>query len=1172
VICVICDESDKNQVEAGLRDSVSQEEDYVYVTSFSDLEDQFAAENFVPSTILITVSLAWPAVFYRYQHFGGVKIGAALRRDYLQRAPIIFLAVTGKQYLLRLSVDEKFLSFLDSEGAGFVSFPWSVDKIATETSGLKALSERQLDLVVAEHCDLVGHWRSLAHRLGNCVNELSNRRSEARSLVKLWGRSITRFAPQHVEAFTRLRDLFDQDLSEINHSELKDVLQSFDTQIRGLGDQRVLSNAPAAISDQVPNSPPTGYSKLLVADDMPQDFLMNSLEAEYGYQIIRPQAMKLPTAKSVFDRELPGVVLADMYYKRSDRDTEVPDKRVGDEFIRYVLTHPAFRDSAVRKPIVLVISKAELNPETEVRFGAINCSGVKKATDPAFIHRSIWAAARERGVVELDNRSTARTISNRDINIATGELARDLERCCQQWESLGSVIFNTIESGRRLRVSRDQAVKSATAGFLVHLHELSQKRDNLSIQNCIGLLEQTEELQRVIAAAEPTELHGEWKDLLHGGIAQFGMLPRSSELAVSKVKSILSNLKGTVFHQEDKKAATFAASRLRLIHTLSFQFNTKVPARPTLIALDELLKSILRTASQTEESNGDVVGVIEDAGRREVIRVIIVEDNPHWASEAQDAINQAHRLLGANYQFDILRFQDADSAIESITAAETASKFRLGNAKAKRTFAIVDLCIPQSAQANPKSKGSGRKNIPRVEHGMNVVRTLTSYKYNIPLVVFSSTNDSEDANQLREFGIWKESVIRKDDKSGPLLSRKLVHFVERSTKHVLGRFESESGTPHFRINTVDIPLSSEISETFSAIYQHCQINRTRDFEIDDIIERRTYPKGSDPVSIFHDHIYRIRIGIHRAFRNKGEYIDTKHLIELRGRGEKTKYKLNAEVMTVDEEEELRDYLANEDDTVPLVLLVGQQDRHVHNILKAVGYQISSAKSIIEARSALAEQEIAVVWLFPSASEIGLDEQSSSLSLEARSKQIPLLTITSENADKLYPSDPAANKWARYKICLDINHPYWIHSALAFSKQAIELKMFDPATLFIEPIVELLTGTDLIRGILRLSVNGNNFRMNRSVQSKILGLLLLHPGKTINWLRIKRQLGIDRRHIGNDRKNWTRRLRDSIQKRWAPFEPAASRSWASRVLSSSKEGLCMNATVVRFNFKSTREGK
>jgi DNA-binding response OmpR family regulator len=350
------------------------------------------------SCVLVESSLSWDGNLL--QDFYGFDIAQLLRKEFLVKCPIIIFSPLKRCFFEKLRPSNSKYGLIDTAGCRILSFPFSAETLKSQLSESEPLSDAVWQDVVVRHCGLENEWRSISHQLGGYFSSPNYQEQlrRIRQMVDRWAESISRFAPERVDSLENFRNLLSLPPSAIDLKRLKRALEQLDQGLQDIKPTTNMSLSPGPYN-QPPSRPPKGFAKILIADDEPQRFLIDSLRIQYGYQVI-DQGFKLSQARDLLNDEKPDVVLSDLYFKKSSRPNETPDKSVGNKFIKYALSHPQYLQTDPRKPIVLVTSKASLRTETEIRAGAINCSGANRATDPAFIHSLIWAEAKKRGVSE----------------------------------------------------------------------------------------------------------------------------------------------------------------------------------------------------------------------------------------------------------------------------------------------------------------------------------------------------------------------------------------------------------------------------------------------------------------------------------------------------------------------------------------------------------------------------------------------------------------------------------------------------------------------------------------------------------------------------------------------------------------------------------------------------
>lgn len=110
-----------------------------------------------------------------------------------------------------------------------------------------------------------------------------------------------------------------------------------------------------------------------------------------------------------------------------------------------------------------------------------------------------------------------------------------------------------------------------------------------------------------------------------------------------------------------------------------------------------------------------------------------------------------------------------------------------------------------------------------------------------------------------------------------------------------------------------------------------------------------------------------------------------------------------------------------------------------------------------------------------------------------------------------------------------------------------------------PVVAVMPGSDWLSGRLNLTVNGRPFRMQKSKQGLLLGLLLRNHNEVVSYRQI--DTCVEGRPVPeNARKMWVKNLRDKIRGEWLGLTPDALERPELNILETVGGGLVLHAFV------------
>jgi CheY-like chemotaxis protein len=1135
-----------------------------------------------PRLIFIEASLTWDGNLL--QGFSGIDIASELRRDYQVKCPILFTSPLKQTYFEKLLPTHSKYGLLKATGTYLIPLPCSRDALEKLLPVVESLDDDALREVVLRHCGLQEQWQLTSHRLGGYLSDYQARRAEIRQLVAKWAPSICRFAPDQKNNLATLQNLIDAPVRDIDISALRRALETLDDGLQNVGADIIPIQENV---NQFPRLPPKGYKKVLIADDEPQAFLLNSLRTQYGYDVVR-QAYKLSQAKELLDKEKPDVVLSDYYFKESSRESEIPDKAVGDKFIKYALTHPQYADTPPKKPIVLVTSKATLRAETDIRVGAINCSGVRRSTNPAYIHNVIWTEARKWGVtqpeVPLGREWTLEYSCRRRLE----QYKEDLPKLIKQWGKFRTTVRDTIRLCHLLSHSRENDAPQITRQ-LIGVLEPYESVEALSLDAVDDLFAEIEAVHKAARAAPTSEGKEAIRNILHGRIEQFSSVTNAVKFLLNILSEVARDLSSLTGYQH-------------LGHGLSNALDRDSGSEPLLSVLQVLHEKLLEVLMGLPEpelrpGNFSQGPSPRAAGLREV-NVVVVEDNDFWRDIVLSAIEKTRSKLGEKF---VISYQAFDNAADALTAIPSLSQSPFtgrSDRSGVKTVAIVDICLPVDRKHAKKIRTTlegktDQLEIPRSRYGLNLLRSLSGYEDNIPLIVFSTIDSIEDRRAIGHLGVADEDYLVKGIDDEDAIVRALIRKIEKRAKYVVEELEVEGGDSIFRINGILIPFSKELNKTFAAIYRTCRLTGRNVFSVADIISAREDSANEKSKRVIQDQIYRIRNLILDTLRANGVYVDVRDLIQTRRAADREEfsYQLNAEVMRLDDEGAYESDLEIYTSAVCKVLVVESNPSLLSQIVKSLEeskYEVRCATNVAGAVRAAEEFLPHVVILdlrIPYAeadarrrgtteAEYGGVEAWRQIRMSLRSSTLGVVVLTADS-DKNDLISQAVQAEIPVRNIISKREEGWRNLFLKKvsdeSRRVFLGELADARRDIHEPIVEILDGSDLPNGLLKLVVNGKPFRMRVCQLAKVIGVLLTNPKTLVSYESVKRDIGSRESVTNSDLKNWPKRFKEIIRSQWLTEQAAADKKeLAEIILESSGKGLRLNVQVIDTRVPSRRE--
>lgn len=1075
-------------------------------------------------------------------------------------------------------------SILKSKGVSFIRLPFSSPELGEHlrSSEPTDLTEEELQDVVRWHCGLQDEWRSFSHKLGNLLADYLGNYSEIRRTLAEWAESVRRYAPDQGENLDILEGLLGPAPSAPEKTDIRRALERLDEGLQG-AEPRPAGSSTVEDYARLPARPPRGFSKVMIADDEPQSFLINSLRHQYGYNVVG-QAERLSRAKELLNKEKPDVVLSDYYFKESSRRTELPDKAVGDKFIHYALTHPLYADTTPRKPIVLVISKATLRTDVEIRKGAINCSGANRATDPMFIHGVIWDEARKRGVFEPEEVSGLEWTLEHTCRQRLEQYGEDLAKLIKQWGEFTGTLRDTLRLCRLLSRPGSNDDDYGIVRRAISALEPYEHSDDLPLATVSRIFSETDRVHREALAPPPSQTKQAIRNILHGKIEQFSSVSNA-------VRFLLKTLPGVA--RDLASIPHYRLSGLRLINLLE-EYPESEPLLPVLKHLEgALAETLSNLPGLPSPARPSLMG--SDVNDDDKVKVVIVEDNEYWRDFVIRAVNKTRAILGENFDITYEHFNNAADALAAIQP--TTKPFAIDDADGGeyKTVVIADICLPENREHAEKIRAAseGRSQelaTPHSTHGLNMISKLCGYNYNVPLIVFSTIDSIRDRKMIGAWGVPDEDFLAKDMDGERDLIRALIRKIEKRTKYVIKKYENAEGESKFWINGVEIPFTNELRETFLAFYTLCQAEGRNEWSVTKLIEARGWANSEESKKAIQDHIYRIRNTILGALRANRTYVSVRELIRtIKLPGDEYAYRLNAAVPTADEEDDYEADLQQYENEVCRVLVIENNRQTLGRLiepLESLGYEVRYATNVDDAVLTAREFIPHVISLDLQIPHTRAEAESPDASrgefagLEAweqirtaLSSNAVGVVVPTVNADKNYLLGKAAQMEIPIRNFISKHDAGWINLFLkkvADERRRVFLgEVADASRDVNEPIIELLDGTDLAAGALLLSVNGELFTMKKGAVSKIIGFLLSAP-RTLHSLEAIRAAARSEKPLTtNDLKNWTKRIRKIIKERWLNSADPDPKELTEIILESSAKGLRLNVQVIDTRVPSHR---
>lgn len=1153
-----------------------------FVCDNTALASAFTSYSEEADLIIIEAQLNWDDE--RAIPFYGFDVAATLRKTYLVKTPIVFFSHIPREDFEQLGAQDAKFGLLSAEGSGFLSFPCSPEAAKKEISTLTPLSESSLRDMVLKHCGLLNEWQGIAHTLGNLLAEHQQNSEEIHRIVDGWSETINSFASNQKVNLDNLQALLGQPPGTVASTDLKKALEKLDDGLRGGPPTADGSPLPGSFSP-VPNRPPKGFMKVLIADDEPQPFLINSLRSQYGYDVVG-QAYKLSQAIDLLNKEKPDVVLSDYYFKKSSRETELPDKLVGDRFIQSALTHPQYATTDPKKPIVLVTSKATLRTETEIRVGAINCSGANRATDPLYIHNVIWGEARKRGVLQPENIRGLEWTPEYGWRQRLEQFAEDLPRLIRQWEEFNVVIRDTLRLCHLLSQSSENDDSDIVRQAISVLEPFADV-DDFSLGTVADIFTEIEKVHQAARRPPGSQAKQMLRNILHGKLEQFSSVSNAAKFLLTTLPDVANALMSLARYRHAGRHLS------RALH----MYSEAEPLLPVLMMVNENVLKLL-SLLPVMPSPPSTPQAKRDMASSNKINIVVVEDNNFWRDIIFSAIEKIKSRLGDSFSIQYQHFDNAADALEAIPTTKKSFAIAGGTRSDIKTIAIVDICLPENRE---RAEGIGaaltgrsdRLETPSSAHGLALIRTLSGYNDNASLIIFSTIDSIEDRRTIGGWGVSDNDFLIKGVDDEETLVRALIRKIEKKSKYVIERLGDEHGNGRFRINGLLLRLPKELDRTFSAIYTLAQTTGRNEFSITEIISARGDAPSDKSKRAVQDQIYRIRQLILKTLRANRVYVNIRDLVKTTksSNGDEFVYQLNAEVISADDEEGYETDLANYKNEVCKVLVIEYDPQtlgQITELLESLGYEVAHATNVEDAVRVAKEYLPHIVSLdlqIPtkrglSISGAAVDDDAFG-GLEAwRQIRMALnaatlgVVVATANTDKSYVVAKATQMEIPIRNFVSKREANWLNlflKKISDERRRVFLgEITDAAQDINEPIVEIMDGSDLPKGVLILKVDGRPFKMKVSPVAKIIGMLLSSPNTLLSFRSIKRGIGSEKPVTSNDLKNWPKRIKEIIRNKWLAAHPISNaKELTEKILESSSRGIQLNVHVIDSRAKKSQ---
>jgi DNA-binding response OmpR family regulator len=974
------------------------------------------------------------------------------------------------------------------------------------------------------------HWKQLAHDVAYTFDEYPRRRDESRALLQRWSRAMGRSGPSQRVHLQLLQMLVNTDPSEVSRDQLVIVLDKLKISLGiKLSDGTLEFGTGDTDAASFPQRPPDSVSKVLVANDTPGLPLVSLLRTDFGYRVLT-QARTLKTALHLLKVEKPNVVIADFRF---------PTESEGREFIREA-------KKADWEPIVIANSYGDLQDD-DLPDGVVNYSG-NDAHNPKRIHDAIWrAASRTQGGGE----QTKEAVNSTDLEY-TGK--RKLEEYLDginfyisRWSKFREevVVYALRELRHRLR-PKLTTEESSLIRQLIEAFEPFEHEKIFSYQTVDSLIEITGLIHKKIDSLPYTALSQDLRGICHdvesrslkGVIYILSRLQKmlNSPGIISGREAVIGRLQ-TALDDCRKDFLLPQAERLSLSLRDSLATFPSIPADGTPDSRSETNKRFLILVAEDDEDwrNRFIVPIIEEV---------------------------KGKLAESGHRIDYKTFDNKESALGAAPTLNKTRKIAPSRNGEATVIAVVDLYLPKddievAKIKNSKKRAAARQSIiPRKKNGEELVRELRNR--GLSVIVLSSSASRVDRLEFERLGVANIDYILKNFEQKDRFKAALIRNIDKPAAHVIENLGDHEKT-QFRIDGIEIPLTRSENNTFEAV---CELgSRGGSYSARDIIEHQGKDGREDTeqkcISTIRKKIQNTLVARGGKTIGKEEIIVTH---QQAGVGKKARYGLGPAVNYIPYDRALEDaqplemeacrILVVEDDIETQTFICERLSKELGNV------EIKPAANFEEALAAARDFRPDIVSLdlkIPADGsgkgatlDLGLD-----LLAEIRHFRNGIRAVipTSAYRNKVLIDRAADLGVSSADIVPKITRgDWWSLLVDRVEKHRRELQNGGAAgivTDFIRPVVEILPGCDLEAGRLILSVDGvpyanriakqKNGNQKGDIVPRIIGLLLLKAGRTVTWEEIGEWVGEDLsndpRENVDDKRNWTKRCRHSVVKKW-----------------------------------------
>lgn len=1137
---VICNHGQVSFFERLLLPSEGAGQDVSFICDEAQLNSLKPSDFTNFSLIVVNSSLSWGDRLL--QHNYGLDIGMALRRDYLVKCPIVFFSLLDRAYFETRQNSDQRNNFLNANGTGFFSYPLARDSLIRQIRQTASLTETSHREIVIEYCGLQKRWNYISHRLRELIPLGRRGRDEAHNLLTHWAPVLYSYYPESTEAFETLQGLMMRNSrTTVHQRSVTLALERLNLGIKyGVPTKSQSNQNERPVATNIPTSPPTGYSKILIADDKPSP-LLETLSDKYRYDVLRPQSFNYSDAKRRLLSDRPNVVLADYYF---------PKEESGRRFMTDALDRPA--SSGLRA--VICVSSQEFRDD-ELPPGVVNCSSMTEAHNGDFIHRRIWELAGDAEPLQVDrHRNPQRRVANYSNRLGMYEA---------RWRGLHNQVHTTLSALTVLSKSVCRTEQTLIRDIARTLKSFGSDR---GLPDVLSFLEAIAIVHGAVRRRPDTDCLRSIRSLLHD-LQNYSVLRdiESTLRALRRDLPFLQEIPG-IAHVEELLGDLDAVTEGRdLVASDLATLNTALgKVRPP----EELAQ--IPSSEQNAKSN---------------YRVVVVEDDEIWSGFAMAAATEIkHQLSASGHSITCECYGNYADARKALPIRKRFRNGTLGaSASAPNTIVVVDLHLPYDK--NHEKRIRRGVDAARRENGLNLIKYLRSYNSQYPVIVFSNSRTVEDSKLLRGLGIPGEDHLLKQGDRDSLLKALLRHIrtkqihtvelIELSPENQSDADDSESNNiqGYFKVDGVPIPLTESEKKVLYAI---C-------IEDDSFSRSKNLPERK----------YRIQRKISEELNKAGKYIGPDEIIAPIA-GARGRYTLRASFISGDNrinpiQEELEWLHQTESDdapknTDPCKVLIVENDRvtcdYLGRELRRLEFEVQMTSSVDQAIFIARSYKPDILLLdfqLPFLSDAnplswndyaGLDVLEQVRVFQHDIKAVGFTALAVNDNPKLLNRAESLGLWVDDIVgkndmpagggtpeSLLLTKIENLRSQIRRDKQFIVRGLNRPS-------IEILPRSNLGAGKLRLRINGRDYETGRaSPLERLLGFLIMNPNRLVSLPEISDALDVK---IPQDLgKKWAERLRSRIRQEWLKLPPTLVDEPEKMILENhpeSRGGMRLNARV------------